>query len=96
MTDVVEELNNRHGEQLPMAMRNSLQPDHQCLFGLCHGYAPDPGNYRRSLWEQVEMADGPSTWDDLLAGGAQIKQEPGVQMGLGMSNEQDSRWRPRR
>ena len=31
MTDVVEELNNRHGEQLPMAMRNSLQPDHQCL-----------------------------------------------------------------
>src|SRR5215216_3492714 len=70
MTDVVEELNNRHGEQLPMAKRNSFNPTTNVYFGLCHGFAPDPGNYRRSLWEQVEMADGPSTWDDLLAGRA--------------------------
>ena len=91
MTDVVEELSNRHGEQLPMAKRNSYNPTTNVYYGLCHGYAPDPGNYRRSLWEQVEMADGPATWDDLLAGGAQIKADQGVQMGLGMSNEQDSR-----
>ena len=37
------------------------------------------------------MADGPATWDDLLAGGAPITQDQGVQMGLGMSNEIDSR-----
>ena len=74
-----------------MAMRNSFNPTTNVYFGLCHGYAPDPGNYRRSLWEQVELAEGPSTWDDLLAGGAQIKAEQGVQMGLGMSNEIDSR-----
>jgi len=91
MTDVVEELNNRHGAQLPMAMRNTFNPTTNVYFGLCHGYAPDPGNYRRSLWEQVEMGDGPPSWDDLLAGGARIKQEQGVQMGLGMSNEIDSR-----
>src|SRR5215213_6150417 len=91
MTDVVQELNNRHGEQLPMAMRNSYNPTTNVYFGLCHGFAPDPGNYRRSLWEKVEMADGPTSWDDLLAGGTKIKQDQGVQMGIGMSNEQDSR-----
>jgi multiple sugar transport system substrate-binding protein len=83
-------MNTRHGAQLPMAMRNSFNPTTNVYFGLCHGYAPDPGNYRRSLWEGIEMGDGPSTWDDLLAGGARIKQEQGIQMGLGMSNEIDS------
>ncbi|MCC7024986.1 MAG: extracellular solute-binding protein [Thermomicrobiales bacterium] len=91
MTDVVEELNKRHGDQLGMAKRNSYNPTTNVYYGLCHGYAPDPGNYRRSLWEKVEMADGPTSWDDLLKGGAQIKQGQGVQMGLGMSNEIDSR-----
>ena len=91
MTDVVEELNNRHGEQLPMAMRNSFNPTTGVYYGLCHGFAPDPGDYRRSLWEAVDMADGPGSWDDLLAGGAQIKTDQGVQLGIGMSNEVDSR-----
>jgi multiple sugar transport system substrate-binding protein len=91
MTDVVQELNNRHGEQLPMAMRNSFNPTTNVFYGLCHGYAPDPGDYRRSLWEQAGLPEGPSTWDELLAGGAQIKTDQGIQLGLGMSNEVDSR-----
>jgi ABC-type glycerol-3-phosphate transport system substrate-binding protein len=91
LTDLVAEMNNRYGEQLPMAKRNSYNPTTNVYYGFCHGYAPDPGNYRRSLWEQVELADGPGSWDDLLAGGAQIKQDQGIQMGLGMSNEIDSR-----
>jgi ABC-type glycerol-3-phosphate transport system substrate-binding protein len=90
LTDVVEELNNRHGPQLPMAQRNSFNPTTNVYYGLCHGFAPDPGDYRRSLWEQVDLADGPSSWDDLLAGGTRIKQEQGIQMGIGMSNEIDS------
>jgi multiple sugar transport system substrate-binding protein len=88
---VVEELNERHGAQLPMAMRNTFNPTTNVYYGLCHGYAPDPGNYRRSLWEAAEMAEGPASWDDLLAGGAGIYQDQGVPMGLGMSNEIDSR-----
>lgn len=91
LTDVVTELNARHGEQLAMAKANSYNPTTNVFYGLCHGYAPDPGNYRRSLWEKVEMADGPTSWDELLTGGAQIKQNLGVQMGIGMSNETDSR-----
>jgi multiple sugar transport system substrate-binding protein len=91
MTDVVQELNNRHGEQLPMARANSYNPTTDVFYGLCHGYAPDPGDYRRSLWEQVDLPNGPTTWDELLTGGTRIKAEQGVQLGIGMSNEVDSR-----
>jgi len=91
LTDVVTELNSRHGDQLEMAKRNSWNPTTNVFYGLCHGYAPDPGDYRRSLWEKVEMPDGPTSWDNLLSGGARIKAEQGIQMGIGMSNEADSR-----
>jgi multiple sugar transport system substrate-binding protein len=91
VTDVVEELNRRHGEQLPMARRNSFNPTTNVYYGLCHGYAPDPGDYRRSLWETVDLPEGPGTWDELLSGGSRIKAEQGVQLGIGMSNETDSR-----
>ena len=54
------------------------------------GWVPDPGNYRRSLWEGVGLPDGPRTWDELLQGGTEIKASQGVQMGIGMSQEIDS------
>jgi multiple sugar transport system substrate-binding protein len=74
-----------------MARRNSFNPTTNVYYGFCHGYAPDPGNYRRSLWETAGMEAGPDTWETLLSGGAAIKADQGVQMGLGMSNEIDSR-----
>ena len=91
MTDVVEEMNRRHGDQLPMARRNSYNPTTNVYYGFCNGYAPDPGDYRRSLWELVDLPEGPSTWDELLSGGSRIKAEQGIQLGIGMSNEVDSR-----
>jgi ABC-type glycerol-3-phosphate transport system substrate-binding protein len=36
------------------------------------------------------MPNGPSTWQELLEGGAEIKASQGIQMGIGMSNEIDS------
>lgn len=91
MTDLVEEASRRHGPQLEMAKANSYNPTTNVYYGFTHGYAPDPGNYRKSLWETVELADGPNSFDDLLAGGTQIKNEQGVQLGIGMSNEIDSK-----
>lgn len=91
MTDLVEEASNRHGPQLAMAKANSYNPTTNVYYGFTHGYAPDPGNYRRSLWDAVELPDGPSTFDELLAGGSQIRDEQGVQLGVGMSNEIDSK-----
>ncbi|HET7095267.1 MAG TPA: extracellular solute-binding protein [Thermomicrobiales bacterium] len=91
LKDINDEATKRHGEQLGMAHRNSFNPTTGKQYGFCHGYAPDPGDYRRSLWDKAGLADGPKTWDDLLKAGAQIKAQQGVQMGIGMSNEIDSR-----
>ena len=49
-----------------------------------------PGDYRKSLWEKAGKPDGPATWEDLLIYGAKIKNEQGVQLGIGISQELDS------
>ena len=51
---------------------------------------PDPGNYRKSMWTEVGLPDGPKTWDDLRRGGAEIKSKRKVPVGIGMSQEIDS------
>ena len=51
---------------------------------------PDPGDYRTSLWTAVGLPKGPTTWDELLQGGAEIKKSKGTQLGIGMSQEIDS------
>ncbi|HET9543595.1 MAG TPA: extracellular solute-binding protein, partial [Acidimicrobiales bacterium] len=45
---------------------------------------------RTSLWTAVGMPKGPTTWDELLQGGAEIKKSKGTQLGIGMSQEIDS------
>ncbi len=90
MTDVVQEMTNRHGPQLDLAKRNSFNPTTNTYYAFNHGYAPDPANFRKSLWEQVGLPNGPATFDELLEGGGKIMNEQGVQMGIGMSNEVDS------
>ncbi|HEV2128700.1 MAG TPA: extracellular solute-binding protein [Thermomicrobiales bacterium] len=90
LTELVQEAERRHGPQLEMAKRNSWNPTTDKYYGFCHGYAPDPANYRKSLWETVGLENGPSTYDELLDGGTQIWNEQGVQMGIGMSQEIDS------
>jgi ABC-type glycerol-3-phosphate transport system substrate-binding protein len=91
MTDLVNEATARFGTQLDMAKRNSFNPTTNHFYGFVHGYAPDPADYRKSLWEAVELPEGPRTYQELLDGGSKIYQEQGVQMGIGMSNEIDSR-----
>lgn len=90
LTDLVEEATNRFGPQLEMCMRNSYNPTTNKFYGFCHGYAPDPANYRKSLWTEIGMENGPSTFDELLSGGTEIWNGQGVQMGIGMSQEIDS------
>lgn len=90
MTDVTEEANNRFGTQLDLCRKSSFNPATGKYYAYSPGWVPDPGNFRRSLWEGVGLPDGPSTYDELLEGGAEIKSQQGVQLGLGMSQEIDS------
>ncbi len=90
LTDVTQEAARRHGQQLELCKRSSLNPTTDKFFAYCPSWVPDPGDYRKSLWQQVGLPNGPSTYDELLSGGARIKSELGVQLGIGMSNEIDS------
>ena len=49
---------------------------------------PDPGNFRRSLWEPVGFPQGPDL--GRIAQASEIKKGKNVQLGLGMSQEIDS------
>lgn len=90
LTDLNEEARRRFGQQTELCTRSSFNPTTGKFYGFCHGWVPDPGDYRRSMWEQIDLPDGPSTYQELLEGGTRIRDEQGVHMGIGMSNEIDS------
>ena len=90
MTDVTEEASSRYGTQLEICRQSSFNPNTDRFYAYAPGWVPDPGNYRRSLWEPVGLANGPSSWDELLQGASEIKKTKNVQLGLGMSQEIDS------
>lgn len=89
LTDLNQEALHRFGDQQKFATMSSFNPHTGRHFGYCHAWVPDPGDYRKTLWKKAGMANGPSTYDELLKGGAEIKKA-GVRMGIGMSNEVDS------
>jgi multiple sugar transport system substrate-binding protein len=90
LADINQEAVSRFGEQTSLCTRASFNPTTGKYFGFAHGWVPDPGNYRKSLWEQIGMPNGPTTWQELLEGGSAIRNELGIQMGIGMSQEIDS------
>jgi ABC-type glycerol-3-phosphate transport system substrate-binding protein len=90
LTDLNQEAERRFGKQIGLCSRSTFNPTTKKFYGFCHGWAPDPGDYRRSLWEKVGLPNGPSTYQELLDGGGRIKREQNIQLGIGMSNEIDS------
>lgn len=90
MNDLMDEANKRFGEQLGLCQKSSFNPTTGNYYAFAPAWSPDPGDYRKSLWEQVDLPDGPSTWDELLEGGGRIFSEQNIQMGLGLSQELDS------
>jgi multiple sugar transport system substrate-binding protein len=90
LNDVNEEATSRWGEQLELCRKSSFNPTTENFYAFSPGWVPDPGDYRLSLWEQVGFPNGPATWDDLLAGGSEIRDSLGVPLGIGLSQEIDS------
>ena len=90
MTDINMRAQERFGPQAETCTNNSYLPANDMWYGYCHGWVPDPGDYDIDLWTQAGFPDGPATYADLLEGGAMIRDELGVPMGLGLSPEIDS------
>jgi multiple sugar transport system substrate-binding protein len=90
LADVTQEAEKRFGKQIDLCNKCSLNPTTNKYYAYSPGWVPDPGNYRKSLWEKAGLANGPTSYDDLLRGGSEIKSKQGVQLGVGMSQEIDS------
>jgi ABC-type glycerol-3-phosphate transport system substrate-binding protein len=90
LKDVTEEATSRWGQQLELCKQSSFNPATGVYYAYAPGWVPDPGDYRVSLWQGVGLPNGPTTWDELLEGGAEIKKTKNTQLGIGMSQEIDS------
>jgi multiple sugar transport system substrate-binding protein len=90
MADLVQEASKRWGQQLELCRKSSYNPNTKKFYAYCPGWAPDPGDYRKSLWTGVGMPNGPSSYDQLLQGATEIKKSKGVNLGIGLSQETDS------
>jgi len=90
LNDVNKAAESAFGERSGTCARSSYLPAKQMWYGFCHGWVPDPGDYRRSLWKEAGYPEGPKTYQDLLEGGSKIFESKGVPVAVGMSPEIDS------
>ncbi|MGH7776230.1 MAG: ABC transporter substrate-binding protein [Candidatus Dormibacterales bacterium] len=90
LSDVVTEAAKKYGSQIPFCKASSYNPKTNKFYGFCHGYAPDPGDYRKSDFSAVGLPDGPTTYDQLLTAATAIYKTKKLRLGLGMSPEVDS------
>jgi hypothetical protein len=90
LADVNQEAERRFGDQIALCRKSSLNPTTKKFYAYAPGWVPDPGNYRKSLWQDAGLPNGPTTYDELLEGGSEIKDKQNIQLGVGMSQEIDS------
>jgi multiple sugar transport system substrate-binding protein len=86
--EMIQEIERKHGKMVDLAQKSTYNPKTKKYFGVSDCWVPDPGNYRKDLWDAVGMY--PDTWDDLRIGGAKIKQQVGNPVGIGLSQELDT------
>lgn len=90
LRDLVARAEEMYGPMNDTCRANSYLPANDMWYGFCHGWVPDPGDYDISMWTEAGFPNGPSTWAELLEGGAWIRENLGVPMGIGLSPEIDS------
>lgn len=90
LNDLNEEIQQQFGQPSTVSRRVSYNPVTKRYYAFCHGWAINPGNYRKNLWETAGAADGPRTWKELAGTGGAIKRHQDVPVGIGLSQEIDS------
>src|SRR5262245_9653266 len=61
--DIIQEVERKHGKMVDLAQKSIYNPKTKKYFGVSDCWVPDPGNYRKDLWDAVGMF--PDTWDDV-------------------------------
>jgi multiple sugar transport system substrate-binding protein len=90
MTHVYQEVEKKHGKKIDLAHKSTYNPKTKKYYAFSDSYAPDPGNWRKDLWEPVGFPNGPDTFDDLRKGAKAIKEKFGNPCGIGLSQELDT------
>ena len=88
--EVYDAVEKKHGKKIDLAHKSTFNPKTKKFFAFSDSFVPDPGNYRKDLWEKVGFPKGPDTWEDLRVGGKKIKDEFGNPVGIGLSQELDT------
>jgi multiple sugar transport system substrate-binding protein len=91
-SEIYQEVERKHGKKVGLAHRSTYNPKTKRYFSFSDSYVPDPGNWRKDLWEAVGYPNGPDTYDDLLDGARKIRKDPklGNPCGLGLAQELDT------
>ena len=92
VNELAEKLGKKHGGWTPLAENYSKY--HGRFFSIPDYFIDFPMLYRKDLWSEIGMANGPDTWDQLLEGGRKLKAK-GFPIGIGLAHHNDSRnsWR---
>jgi multiple sugar transport system substrate-binding protein len=90
--DLAEKLGKKYGGWTALAHNFSEVKGRFCT--IPDYFIDFPGLYRKDLWTEIGMPNGPDTWDELRVGGAKLKAK-GFPIGIGLAHHNDSRnsWR---
>jgi len=86
--EIYEECERRYGKAIDLAIKSTYNPRTKKFYGFSDSYVPDPVNYRKDLWDDVQMF--PDTWENIRMGARKIKQRHGIPAGIGLASELDS------
>ena len=87
--EIYEESESKYGKPIDLAIRSTYNPKTKKYFAFSPSFIPCPVNYRKDLWEEVDVF--PDTWDDVRIGGRKIKQKHGIPVGVTLSDLRLSR-----
>jgi multiple sugar transport system substrate-binding protein len=92
--DVADRIGKKHGGWTPQADNYAKAVADGKFHSIPDFFIDFPGLYRKDLWTEVGMPNGPDTWEDLHKGGAKLKAK-GNPIGIGLAHHDDSRasWR---
>ncbi|HKI57851.1 MAG TPA: hypothetical protein VKA00_01375 [Trueperaceae bacterium] len=90
LNDVNKAAQAAFGQESGVCVHSSYLPTKDEWYGFCHGWVPDPGDYRTSLWQAAGFPNGPATYSDLLKGATQIFKSKGIPAGGGLSPNIDA------
>ena len=92
VNDLADKLGKKYGGWTSLAENYSMVKGK--YFSIPDYFIDFPGLYRKDLWTEIGMPNGPDTWDELRVGGAKLKAK-GFPIGIGLAHHNDSRnsWR---